>query len=60
MSAFHEWLLGKPKEELAKLLAAEAKKNATLEERVVRLEVELFWAKVALEKTDDPEKPYLR
>lgn len=50
MSAFHTWLLAKPKEELAKLLAAEAKKNAALEERVVRLEVELFWAKVALEK----------
>lgn len=53
MSALYEWLLGKPKEELAKLLAAEAKKNAALEERVVRLEVELFWAKVALEKADE-------
>lgn len=54
MSAFHTWLLTKPKEELAKLLAVEAKKNAALEEKVARLEVELFWmkAKVRDERPD--------
>lgn len=44
--SLYEHLLTKSKEELAKLLAAEAKENAALKEKVARLKVELFWMEV--------------
>lgn len=52
MSAFYDWLLTKPKEELARLLQIEAKDNAALKEKVARLEVEIFWMK-AKERDDE-------
>lgn len=49
--SLYDHLLQKPKEELAKMLAAEAKDNAALKERIARLEVEIFWMK-ARERDD--------
>ena len=44
--SLYEHLRKKPVDELATLLAAEAKKNAALEEELARLKVEMFWMKV--------------
>ncbi len=51
--SLYDHLLQKPKEELAKLLAAEAKDNAALKEKVARLEVEIFWMKARERDADE-------
>jgi hypothetical protein len=48
-------LLTKSHLELAKELAATAKENAALKERLARAETEIFWMKVS--DRDDTEKP---
>lgn len=46
--SLNEMLATWPRERLEKELAQQAKDNATLRERVARLECELFWLKVPL------------
>jgi hypothetical protein len=55
MSLVEQLLTTRTPLELAKELAATAKDNAALSERVARLETELFWLKVP---TQDDERDY--